>query len=640
MLLVSTNCLTILSPPEIDPYFPTLDDTPEISDPETAEALAEFELFVSQQKVNGRISSNLGESTISTLSENASNLPPVYQAWDSMDEKELMNRFKEKYHAKQFRDVPLSKEDRILWRSSSPSGGPGGTGQSEFEYQLGALSAGEDIDVKRPPESIYSSPTTSFSIDELEEAARDYDSVLSTSSSSHSQQELLTNSSLQATMTTIGSKTPLPIVSSVPASIGLGDLASLTVANESDPGHLQNVAAAMDNLDGVCVVSHPKLAVDESSCSRISTSPSVETAPWTAKYTLRSHFDAIRSIKFHPTEPMLVTASEDHTVKLWNLNKTVQAKKSNNFDVEPVYTFRGHNAPVLSLSMVTQPESSGSFSLVVFSGDLHGNLRSWRLSNLHWDPYDTFDPTVNGPLLRGHSDAIWSLVTRPDGYLLSVSADGTACLWPTDLACALHPPSSILTGSEFKLTTTLMTALATRSVEFGSMAPVPTSVDFVQTDRNHFVAGFTSGHVGLFDIETNQLISTFYSTESSPNEVTSPALTAVTCVLSHPLHSLAVSAFEDRHIRFFDTNSGNCTHTMVAHLDAVTSLDVDPHGICLISGSHDCSIRLWNINKKTCIQEITSHRKKFGESIHAVAFHPSKHLMASAGSDALAKVFV
>ncbi|TPP60892.1 Striatin-3 [Fasciola gigantica] len=87
-------------------------------------------------------------------------------------------------------------------------------------------------------------------------------------------------------------------------------------------------------------------------------------------------------------------------------------------------------------------------------------------------------------------------------------------------------------------------------------------------------------------------------------------------------------------------NSGKCVHAMVAHLDAVTALAIDPQGTYLLSASHDCSIRLWNINKKTCTQEITSHRKKFGEAINAVAFHPTKHFMASAGADALAKVFV
>lgn len=40
------------------------------------------------------------------------------------------------------------------------------------------------------------------------------------------------------------------------------------------------------------------------------------------------------------------------------------------------------------------------------------------------------------------------------------------------------------------------------------------------------------------------------------------------------------------------------------------------------------------------MQEITAHRKKFDESIFDVAFHPSRPFIASAGADALAKVFV
>jgi len=80
--------------------------------------------------------------------------------------------------------------------------------------------------------------------------------------------------------------------------------------------------------------------------------------------------------------------------------------------------------------------------------------------------------------------------------------------------------------------------------------------------------------------------------------------------------------------------------SMVAHLDSVTSLAVDQHGLYLISGSHDCSIRLWNLESKTCVQEITAHRKKFDESIFDVAFHPSRPYIASAGADALAKVFI
>ena len=39
-------------------------------------------------------------------------------------------------------------------------------------------------------------------------------------------------------------------------------------------------------------------------------------------------------------------------------------------------------------------------------------------------------------------------------------------------------------------------------------------------------------------------------------------------------------------------------------------------------------LRLWNLESKTCVQEITAHRKKFDESIFDVAFHPSRPYIA------------
>lgn len=56
-------------------------------------------------------------------------------------------------------------------------------------------------------------------------------------------------------------------------------------------------------------------------------------------------------------------------------------------------------------------------------------------------------------------------------------------------------------------------------------------------------------------------------------------------VVAHPTVPLIVAAHEDRHIRFYDHRSATLAHSMVAHLDAVTSLAVDPHGLYLLSGS-------------------------------------------------------
>lgn len=79
---------------------------------------------------------------------------------------------------------------------------------------------------------------------------------------------------------------------------------------------------------------------------------------------------------------------------------------------------------------------------------------------------------------------------------------------------------------------------------------------------------------------------------------------------------------------------------MPAHLDGVTSLSIDPSGFTLISGSHDCSIRFWDLlGSRACIQEITTHREKAREGVLDVEFHSSLPFMASAGADGVVKLY-
>jgi len=120
-----------------------------------------------------------------------------------------------------------------------------------------------------------------------------------------------------------------------------------------------------------------------------------------------------------------------------------------------------------------------------------------------------------------------------------------------------------------------------------------------------------------------------------------------------------ITGHEDKYINIYDINTGQsrrkptgrrsillsshpgqCTYSMPAHLDGVTSLSIDAAGFSLVSGGHDCSIRFWDIlGTKACIQEITSHRKKANEGVLDVQFHPSLPFMASAGADGIVKLY-
>uniref|UniRef100_A0AAQ4PPP6 Striatin n=1 Tax=Gasterosteus aculeatus aculeatus TaxID=481459 RepID=A0AAQ4PPP6_GASAC len=344
------------------------------------------------------------------------------------------------------------------------------------------------------------------------------------------------------------------------SELGLGELAGLTVANEAD-----------------------SLAYD------IGNNKDAMRKTWNPKFTLRSHFDGIRALAFHPVEPVLVTASEDHTLKMWNLQKTA-----------PI-----NIGAVLSVVMSSSGEQC-------FSGGVDGTIQCWNTPNPNIDPYDSYDPSMLRGALCGHTDSVWGLVySSAHQRLLSCSGDGTVRLWDAN-------------------TTSPALAVFNEDQKLG----VPSSVDLVSSEPAHLVTSFTNGQIGLFNMETRQLV---LSLESNLEPGTPCQINKV---LSHPTLPITITAQEDRHIKFFDNTSGKLIHSMVAHLDAVTSLAVDPNGLYLMSGSHDCSIRLWNLDSKTCIQEFTAHRKKFEESIHDVAFHPSKCYIASAGADALAKVFV
>ncbi|AWO98987.1 putative striatin-4 [Scophthalmus maximus] len=356
--------------------------------------------------------------------------------------------------------------------------------------------------------------------------------------------------------------------------MNLGELADLTVANDND--------LSMDMQDN----------------------REEFKKTWNPRFTLRSHFDAIRALTFHPSQAVLLTASEDGTLKLWNLNKAMHSKKNAALDVEPIYTFRAHSGAVLSLTMDEDGESC-------YSGGLDGSVRCWKMPDLNVDPYDNYDPGIESSALAGHEDSVWGLTYSAVHHrLASCSADGTIRIW--------DPQNSAPCLSVFN-----------KEREHGT----PTSVAFVATDPNQVVASFDGGETLLYDLNTEQSITGLETQTKDGSEL-------INRVVSHPSEPVSITAHENRTIRFLDNKSGKVVHSMVAHLDAVTCLTTDPKGTYLISGSHDCSVRLWMLDNRTCVQEITAHRKKHDEAIHDVAFHSSQPFIASAGADALAKIFV
>jgi len=362
------------------------------------------------------------------------------------------------------------------------------------------------------------------------------------------------------------------------AMVGLDELARVTVLNDNEPQYDSQTSTNTTN--------------DLSSFRKT----------WNVKYVLRSHLDGIRCVAFHPVESMVITGSEDRTLKLWNLDKAAILRKAPNTiqDLEPVYTFRRHTGPVLSLAMNPSGEQC-------YSGGLDSIICVWNIPNVDIDPYDAYDSSVLHKLLEGHTDAVWQLVTSGQ-KLLSCSADRTVRLWDPNLS---QPLQKTYTHDS-----------------------IPISIDWITQDTQQYIVTYESLQTILYDTETGKVVCQL--TNDNPMNDSNYRINRI---ISHPSQSILISAHEDKNIRYFDKNSGRMIHSMVAHLDTVTSVALDPQQNSLLSSSHDRSIRLWNNESKNCIQEFTAHQKKNDESIHDIAFHPSKPYMASVGADSIAKIY-
>lgn len=336
----------------------------------------------------------------------------------------------------------------------------------------------------------------------------------------------------------------------------------------------------------------------------------------TNKFSLRGHFDAVRCLAFHPTESALITGSEDQTIKLWNLDKSSMSnKKNSNVDIESVYTFRKHSNSVLSVVL----SSDGDHML---SSGLDSQILLWDMPNFETiDQYDPYSSKVYVKSLKGHTDAVWSMILV-DNVLISISADSTVRVWN---------PFGIDELDETNCT-------ATKIINESKQEGVPTSLDFINNDKSRIVTSFGSTHHNVYDLETSKVICKLDYADPVANTFCYKVLSQPES--SNSSSSLVLSSHEDKKIRFFDTNSGKLVHSMVAHQDACTDLAIDPTCSYLLSASHDCSLRLWNLDNKNCIQEMTAHRKKNDESIHCIAFHQTKPFIASGGADAIVKIYV
>lgn len=118
-------------------------------------------------------------------------------------------------------------------------------------------------------------------------------------------------------------------------------------------------------------------------------------------------------------------------------------------------------------------------------------------------------------------------------------------------------------------------------------------------------------NIDIWDTTTRQYISTFE--DHIYNDLGPRALTV--------WNGDIVSDSDDNQIKVWNRVTGQCTHTLTEHNDAVSALAVLPNGD-LVSGSHDDTIKIWDGITKQCTHTLIH------EGVNALAILPNGDIVS------------
>lgn len=128
-------------------------------------------------------------------------------------------------------------------------------------------------------------------------------------------------------------------------------------------------------------------------------------------YRLDGHSAGVSSAAYSPDGKYIVTASEDHTARVWQLPEGSRSPADDQ-TVQPLLTLEGHSGWVRSAAY-----SPDGQHILTASDD--GTVRVW-------------DAQTGRPVrsLEGHTGRVWSAINSPDGqHIVTASDDGTARIW-------------------------------------------------------------------------------------------------------------------------------------------------------------------------------------------------------------------
>lgn len=299
---------------------------------------------------------------------------------------------------------------------------------------------------------------------------------------------------------------------------------------------------------------------------------------YTHVYNLTQHESKVVDLAMSPDSQYLATASEDQTIKLWQLETG-----------EALLTLKNKSGEESSFySVAFSPDGK-----ILASGDYNNIIQLWNVEN-----------GKKIRQLKGHQGflaGVNSLAFSWDGEkLVSVGGDKTLRIWKVESGECLQ----VLRGHS-------------RWLSSVSMNPDGQTLVTASADKTIKIWDFHKGKV-LRTIENDAaMFAGFNAVAFSPDGQT------------------IATASDDDMVKLWDAIAGNKIAVLDSHNNWVCSVAFRPDGVLLASGGYDKNVRIWDARSHEECQVLDGHQG----IVKTVGFSPDGRWLVSGGEDKMAKVW-